>query len=93
MPLALALLTFVSGCAMTSATDPCTWDKKISPSRLDTDETLRQIYEHNQNIKDNCGRPTSLTVPGAVNTWAGFPSTISDPSQLASGSTTAIAGD
>lgn len=32
----------------------CGWDKIIHPSQADSMETLRQVDEHNKNLRANC---------------------------------------
>jgi hypothetical protein len=92
LPLALAFPMFTSACALTSAADPRAWAKKIYPSCLGRDESLKQTYEHNHNVEDNCGGSTLLAVLGPKPTWAGFPSSGSGPSPCAPRSTIAAPG-
>ena len=55
----LGLLTFISSCGTsTVATDSCAWIKVITVSRQDvlTDETARQLLQHNLKVEEICAR-------------------------------------
>lgn len=42
------------GAAPAPVSNACAWEKIIHPSRSDTIETLRQVDEHNQDVRANC---------------------------------------
>jgi len=52
----LVYLPFVTGCAGTNAplNDACSWVKPITWSYDDTDETQRQIFNHNMKYEAFC---------------------------------------
>lgn len=56
MSLCLAMSLAASGCASTSATNPCSWVKPITVSKDDklTDRTVEEILSHNEKYEAIC---------------------------------------
>lgn len=52
--LMLIFSIYMSGCAITAATD-CDWARPISWSSRDTEETQREIFAHNLKFEEFCG--------------------------------------
>ena len=56
--LLLSLTMFVSACQSTAVISPCSWTKIITISQADvlTDQTAREILEHNLSVERICGK-------------------------------------
>lgn len=55
MLLACLMLTSISGCQTSRASDFCKVAKPIRPSLMDTAETKRQVLEHDEKGRKLCG--------------------------------------